>query len=82
MPPFKVIIIGGGLAGACLANGLRRKGIDFVLYERDVENSQREGYQITMGANALVGLRACLEKDQVEQLMKKFGRSGGQVPCI
>lgn len=42
---FKVIIIGGGLAGSLLANGLSEHAIDFVVYERDAEDSAtRDGY--------------------------------------
>lgn len=79
MAPLKVIIIGGGLAGALLGNGLRRKGIDFMVYERDVKDSVREGYQIRLGAAALTGLRACLDESQVQQLMPLFGRAGGVI---
>ena len=77
MPSFKVIIIGGGLAGALLGNGLVNKGIDCTIYEKDVRGSTREGYQIRLGAAALIGFRACLTKSQLDVLIKKFGRSGG-----
>lgn len=79
MAPFKVIIIGGGLAGSLLANGLQLNDIDFMVYERDVKESGRAGYQIRLGASALVGFRACLEKERMDLLMKKFGRSGGVI---
>lgn len=79
MAPFKVIIIGGGLAGSLLANGLQLHDIDFMVYERDVKESNRKGYQIRLGASALVGFRACLEKERMDLLMKKFGRSGGVI---
>lgn len=32
--PFKVIIIGGSIAGLTLANALERAGIDYVLLEK------------------------------------------------
>lgn len=31
---FKVIIIGAGLSGSLLANGLLKKNLDVVVYER------------------------------------------------
>lgn len=34
MPVFKVIIVGGSIAGLTLANILERYGIDYVLYEK------------------------------------------------
>ncbi|KAH8179183.1 hypothetical protein LIA77_00702 [Sarocladium implicatum] len=88
MAPLKVFIIGGGLAGACLANGLINKSdglIDVTLFERDQQGAARGGYQIRLGAHALTGLKACLTDKQYEALLPCFGRSGGVVssaPCI
>jgi 2-polyprenyl-6-methoxyphenol hydroxylase-like FAD-dependent oxidoreductase len=33
-PEFRVIIVGGGIAGLVLANQLQHAGIDFILLER------------------------------------------------
>ncbi|KAL5619947.1 hypothetical protein FOBRF1_003193 [Fusarium oxysporum] len=88
MAPLKVIIVGGGLAGACLANGLINKAdgqIDVTVLERDEAGSERGGYQIRLGAHALIGFKACLTKDQYYALLPCFGKSGGVVssaPCI
>ncbi|KAF4342127.1 hypothetical protein FBEOM_3929 [Fusarium beomiforme] len=88
MVPLKVIIIGGGLAGACLANGLinRSNGkIHVTVFERDPAGSERGGYQIRLGAHALTGFKSCLTKDQYEALLPLFGKSGGvmsSAPCI
>ncbi|KAH7191817.1 uncharacterized protein B0J16DRAFT_315526 [Fusarium flagelliforme] len=87
MAPLKVIIIGGGLAGACLANGLLNNSdsISVTVYERDPQGSSRGGYQIRLGAHALTGFKACLTKEQYAQLLPLFGKSGGVVssaPCI
>ncbi|RKL38094.1 hypothetical protein BFJ72_g7556 [Fusarium proliferatum] len=88
MAPLKVIIIGGGLAGACLANGLINKSngkIDVTVYERDPAGSENAGYQIRLGAHALAGFKACLSPDQYAALLPQFGKSGGVVssaPCI
>ncbi|KAK0383198.1 hypothetical protein NLU13_9111 [Sarocladium strictum] len=88
MAPLKVIIIGGGLAGACLANGLLNKSagrVDVKIFERDEEGAARGGYQIRLGAYALTGFKTCLTEQQYQDLLPKFGRSGGVVssaPCI
>ncbi|KAF1989845.1 FAD/NAD(P)-binding domain-containing protein [Aulographum hederae CBS 113979] len=81
MPPFKVIIIGGGLGGSLLANGLvnqkeTQSPISVVVYEREAEDAHRRGYQIRLNAHALNGFRACLSATQLDQLVKKFPRSG------
>lgn len=75
MSSFKVIIVGGGLSGALLANGLLNNNIDFMVYERDSTNVNREGYQIRLGDGAQAGFRACLTAQQHEAIMKKLGKS-------
>lgn len=82
MATLDVVIIGGGLAGTCLANGLLNKAKDVIkvaVYERDERNSQRHGYQIRLGPYALTGFRACLTECQYTDLLLCFGRSGGVV---
>lgn len=74
---FKVIIIGSGLAGSLLANGLIRNDIEVAVYERLAEDAKREGYQIRLGAPALEGFRACLSQSQIDALVQKFGRANG-----
>ncbi|RBR20829.1 hypothetical protein FVER53590_13249 [Fusarium verticillioides] len=88
MAPLRVIIVGGGLSGACLANGLINKSdgqIDVTVFERDETGSERGGYQIRLGAHALIGFKACLTEEQYANLLPCFGKSGGVVssaPCI
>ncbi|KAF1812565.1 FAD/NAD(P)-binding domain-containing protein [Eremomyces bilateralis CBS 781.70] len=83
MAPLKVIVIGGGLSGSLIANGLinhSKAPIDVVVYERDEYDANRGGYQIRLGAAALTGFRACLTKEQYNSVLQRFGRSGGVVP--
>ncbi|CAK7215964.1 hypothetical protein SBRCBS47491_002670 [Sporothrix bragantina] len=80
MAPFKVIIIGCGLAGGLLGNGLLHNGVDFVIYESDQPSAKRDGYQIRLGAHAVRGFKACLTEEQQNALFKMFGRSGGVLP--
>lgn len=77
MAPLNIIIVGGGLSGALLANGLLSNDIPFTVYERDTVDSKREGYQIRLGESAIAGFKACLPKDRMELITKKFGQSSG-----
>lgn len=76
-PPFKVIVIGGGLAGGVLANGLLRLGIDLEVYERSELHSERSGLQIRLTAPALSGMRTCLSPEHLSSIIKKFGPASG-----
>ncbi|KAL2071053.1 hypothetical protein VTL71DRAFT_12288 [Oculimacula yallundae] len=90
MPGLKVIIIGGGLSGALLANGLINNDINVAIYERDIEETKREGYQIRLGEPSLTAFRACLPASQVSTIEQKFGVSSKSnksqksliAPCI
>lgn len=79
MAPFKVIIVGGGLAGSLLANGLVNDGVDVVVYERDTADSKREGYQIRLGEPAYTGFEACLTDDHRAAVLSKLGQTSGEV---
>jgi 2-polyprenyl-6-methoxyphenol hydroxylase-like FAD-dependent oxidoreductase len=55
----RIIVIGGGIGGLCLAQGLRRVGIDVAVYERDTTPAARsQGYRLNIepvGSRALRG---------------------------
>ncbi|KAK6604510.1 FAD dependent oxidoreductase/monooxygenase [Botrytis cinerea] len=90
MSTFKVIIIGGGLSGALLANGLINNDVDDMIYERDKEETKRGGYQIRLGEPSLSAFRACLPPAHVVTIEEKFGVSANDertqnfytAPCI
>ena len=75
MTAFKIVIIGSGLAGNLLANGLINNNVDVEIYERLPITAKREGYQIRLGENALKGFRACLTEEQSRFIVSKFGRA-------
>ncbi|KAI8935608.1 hypothetical protein NX059_008172 [Plenodomus lindquistii] len=77
MSSLKIIIIGGGLSGALLANGLILNNIQVTIYERDTADSKREGYQIRLGDSALTGLKSCLPKESLDLITSKLGQSSG-----
>ena len=81
MSEFKVAIVGAGLSGSLLANGLLNGGVDFTVYEAapSVARDDDENYQIRLGAPALAGFKRCLSPQQLAQLLPMFGRSGGML---
>jgi 2-polyprenyl-6-methoxyphenol hydroxylase-like FAD-dependent oxidoreductase len=59
--PLHVLIIGGGIGGLCLAQGLKKAGIRVALYERDQSAQFRgQGYRITIKEDGSQALRDCL----------------------
>src|SRR4051812_2767344 len=58
-----VLIAGGGLAGLCLAQGLKRAGISCAVYERDPDMHRKQGYRITMNGDGGNALQVCLPED-------------------
>ncbi|MGI5239159.1 FAD-dependent oxidoreductase [Dactylosporangium sp. CA-139066] len=58
---MKVIIIGAGTGGMCLAHGLRRAGVDVVVYERDRNRTDGlHGYRVGIDPHGSRALKACL----------------------
>jgi 2-polyprenyl-6-methoxyphenol hydroxylase-like FAD-dependent oxidoreductase len=73
-----VAIVGAGLSGLCLAQHLRRNGVDAQVYERDAGPfARRQGYRITVDADGLGALRASLPPDLYDLAVAVAGRSGG-----
>lgn len=57
----RVLVIGGGIGGLALAQGLRRGGVDVVVYERDPSPSDRlQGYRVHINTDGSRALHACL----------------------
>jgi len=59
--PFHVLIIGGGIGGLTLAQGLKRAGISAAVYERDRTPTDRlQGYRVHVSPTGGVALHECL----------------------
>src|SRR5690242_17028395 len=56
-----ILIIGGGIAGLCLAQGLIGAGISVAVYERAASAAAgRQGYRLSLRKPGTDALRACL----------------------
>lgn len=59
--PLHVTIIGAGLGGLCLAQGLKKIGIAFDVYERDATTESRsQGYRLRIDQTGQQSLASCL----------------------
>ena len=63
-----VIIVGAGIAGLVLAQGLQHRGIPYELYERDDGQSRTQGYRIRLNLAGLRGLREILPGQVYEEV--------------
>ncbi|HET8846587.1 MAG TPA: FAD-dependent monooxygenase, partial [Ktedonobacteraceae bacterium] len=71
---FHVMIIGGGLGGLCLAQGLKKAGISVAVYERDrTRNERLQGYRIHIEEIGNRALRDCLPDHLFEFYLKTSG---------
>jgi 2-polyprenyl-6-methoxyphenol hydroxylase-like FAD-dependent oxidoreductase len=61
MRNLKIIVIGAGTGGLCLAHGLRAAGVNVRVFERDRGATDRlQGYRLTINAGGARALRSCL----------------------
>ncbi|GHO78004.1 monooxygenase [Ktedonobacter sp. SOSP1-85] len=78
-----VVIIGGGLGGLCLAQGLRRVGIDVALYERDASPyTRKQGYRLHIDRRGIDALHSCLPPHLFDLCMATASRPGSQVTIV
>ena len=60
----RIAIIGAGLGGLCLAQGLKKNGIDCKIFEKDAAiNTRTQGYRIRVNEPGRKALQACLPQD-------------------
>jgi 2-polyprenyl-6-methoxyphenol hydroxylase-like FAD-dependent oxidoreductase len=72
-----VVVIGGGIGGLCLAQGLRKAGVAVEVYERDERPGSRwEGYRIHIDPAGARSLRACLPDGLWQAFLATSGPGG------
>jgi 2-polyprenyl-6-methoxyphenol hydroxylase-like FAD-dependent oxidoreductase len=77
MPQLKVIVVGGGIGGLCLAQGLRAAGVAVDVFERDTAPGSRwEGYRIHIDPAGARSLHACLPASHWATFLSTSGRGG------
>ncbi|QYN36625.1 FAD-dependent monooxygenase [Pseudonocardia sp. DSM 110487] len=74
---MRVLIIGGGIGGLALAQGLRRAGVDVAVHERDHGVGSRwEGYRIHINPTGARALHALLPTDGWHEFLATAGPGG------
>src|SRR5271166_4728980 len=72
--PFHVLIIGGGIGGLTLAQGLKQAGVSAAVYERDRALTDRlQGYRVHIRPTGGLALHECLPP----HLFEVFDRTCG-----
>lgn len=65
-----ILIIGGGLGGLCLAQGLRKAGIPFQVFERDQNvNWRPQGYRLRINGEGTHALKSVLTPELYERYL-------------
>ena len=74
---MQILIIGGGIGGLALAQGLRRAGVDVAVHERDHGVGSRwEGYRIHINPTGARALHAVLPADGWREFLATAGPGG------
>ncbi len=80
---MRILVIGAGIGGLCLAQGLARAGIDVRVYEREPGvHTGNHGLRIGLGTLGLAALRECLPERVYGPLAASAGRLSGERPVF
>ncbi len=80
---LRVAVVGGGLGGLCLAQGLVKEGLDAAVYERDPALSERrQGYRLHVDARAGRALQHCLPPELFELFLATCGNPGRRFTVV
>ncbi|MCP3804769.1 FAD-dependent monooxygenase [Allokutzneria sp. A3M-2-11 16] len=79
----KVIVVGGGIGGLALAQGLRGAGLGVEVYERDRHRTDRlQGFRIHINPDGAAALRECLPAEAFERFLASSGKGGNQFTMV
>jgi salicylate hydroxylase len=72
---LRVVVIGGGIGGLALAQGLRRAGVEVSVYERDRTPTDRlQGYRIHINSVGSRAIHECLPPRLFDAVVATCGR--------
>ncbi|WP_170324055.1 FAD-dependent oxidoreductase [Cryptosporangium phraense] len=80
---MRVLIIGGGLGGLGLAQGLEKNGVEATVFERDRTLTARpQGYRLHVDSRAADALRQCLPPDLYDLFEQTTSRPSHRVTVL
>jgi 2-polyprenyl-6-methoxyphenol hydroxylase-like FAD-dependent oxidoreductase len=75
---LRVLVIGGGIGGLCLAQGLKRAGTAVRVFERNRSRDDwLQGYRIHISPHGSRALHACLPPDAWQAFLDTAGKPSG-----
>jgi len=81
--PFHVVIIGGGIGGLTLAQGLNKSGVSVAVYERDGTSTDRvQGYRVHINPTGSVGLHECLPLHLFDAFVRTCGKPSNGIRFV
>ncbi len=79
----KIAIIGGGTGGLCLAQGLRKAGLEVAVYERSRTRTERlQGYRVHINPHGSAALHECLPPGLWQRFLDTTGNSDGEFSFV
>ncbi|WP_406632684.1 FAD-dependent oxidoreductase [Amycolatopsis sp. WGS_07] len=66
---MRVVVVGGGIGGLALGAGLRGRGFDVAVYDRDTDVAATGGYHITLDDRAQSALAELVEPKIMQRLL-------------
>ncbi|TDD62209.1 FAD-dependent monooxygenase [Kribbella antibiotica] len=73
----RVLIAGGGIGGLCLAQGLRKAGVEVRVFERDLApDSRQQGYRLNIEPVGSAALHHCLPPASWDRFVATAGDPG------
>ncbi|GGT10062.1 MULTISPECIES: FAD-dependent oxidoreductase [Streptomyces] len=66
---MRVVVVGGGIGGLALGAGLRRRGFEVAVFERDGDVRATGGYHLTLDGRAQAALRELVAPETMRRLL-------------
>lgn len=80
LAPLHVIVVGGGIGGLTLAQGLKKSGVSVAVYERDRTPTDRvQGYRVHINPAGSLALHECLPPHLFEAFTRTCGKRSGSI---